>query len=51
VETAHKVSGGQFRRLMKTILLFEDKIRGQKAVSLSAKDIKEIDQEGAHGSK
>jgi DNA transposition AAA+ family ATPase len=51
VETAHKVSGGQFRRLMKTILLFEDKIRGQKAVALTAKDIKDIDNAGSQGSK
>jgi hypothetical protein len=50
IETAWRVSGGQFRRLVKTILLFEDKIKNQKAMQLSAKDIREIDNAG-QGSK
>lgn len=51
VETAYRVSNGQFRRLMKTILLFETKIRNQQAVTLNAKDMKEIDNAGTQGSQ
>jgi len=51
IETAYKVSNGQFRRLIKTIMLFEDKIRNQKAVTLTPKDMKEIDNAGIQGSK
>lgn len=50
VETAHKFGKGQFRRLIKTLLLFEDKIKNQKALTLTAKDMKEIDNAGTSGS-
>lgn len=51
VETAYRVSNGQFRRLIKAIMLFEDKIRNQQAVTLNATDMKEIDNAGSKGSK
>jgi len=50
VETAYKVSNGQFRRLIKTIILFEAKIRNQQAVTLNPKDMKDIDNAGTQGS-
>lgn len=51
VEMAYKVSSGQFRKLIKTIMLFENKIKNQQAVTLNPKDIKEIDNAGTSGSK
>ncbi|MDD4310357.1 MAG: ATP-binding protein [Candidatus Cloacimonetes bacterium] len=51
IETAHKASAGQFRKLIKTLMLFEDKIRNKRAVTLTAKDMKEIENAGDKGSK
>lgn len=51
IETAAKVSDGQFRKLIKTIMLFEDKIQNKQAVALSATDMKEIAHAGTKGSK
>lgn len=50
VETAFRVSGGQFRRLIKTIMLFESKIKNQQSVTLNQSDMKDIDNAGTSGS-
>lgn len=49
IEAAHKVSDAQFRKLIKTIVLYEDKIKNKQALTLSKNDLKEINN--AHGSK
>jgi len=51
METAYKVSSGQFRRLIKTILLYENKIRNKQSLTLNATDIREIDNAGIKGSE
>lgn len=50
VETAYVASKGQFRALIKTIMKFEEKIRDQKPVTLSKKDLEDINNAGLHGS-
>jgi len=49
IETAHKVSEAQFRKLIKTIGLYENKIKNSQALTLNKSDLKEIGN--AQGSK
>lgn len=51
IETAHRASDGQFRKLIKTIILFEGKIRNKQALTLNQADMKEIAHAGTQGSK
>lgn len=51
IEVAYKASAGQFRKLIKTILLFEYKIANKLALTLTKTDLKEIDHAGNQGSK
>ena len=42
VETAHQVSEGQFRKLIKAIVLYEQKIANNKPMNLTKAELKEI---------
>jgi hypothetical protein len=49
IEAAHRYSDAQFRKLIKTIVLYEHKIKNNQAMSLNKKDLEEINN--ASGSK
>jgi hypothetical protein len=49
IEAAHRYSEAQFRKLIKTIVLYEHKIKNNQAMSLSKHDLEEINN--ASGSK
>lgn len=50
IETAHLVSKGQFRSLIKAIMLFENRIKNHQSVTFTNRDMEDIQNAGIQGS-